>query len=449
MKKERLAIVGGGLVGSLWAVYLAKKGHDVHVFDRRSDIRQVKIVQGKSINLALSERGWRGLKGAGIETEINKVALPMTGRLMHSIQGEITYQPYGKEGQAIYSVSRGLLNQTLLKCADEFENVSLYFDHTCKDIQLDTNTIIFQDTKSNTTKEFQFDRIFGTDGAFSAVRSRLQRLDRFDYSQEYLSHGYKELEIPPSANGDYQMDPNGLHIWPRGEFMMIALPNPDRSFTCTLFMAFEGKDAFENLHADEEIMAFFNKYFGDAVPLMPELLADYRNNPTASLVMTRCNPWHYQDKICLMGDAAHAIVPFYGQGMNAGFEDCTVLSELMDTYEDNWNEMFKEYTRLRKPAGDAILQLALRNYIEMRDKTADERFLLQKKIEARFSAKYPHLWMPLYSQVSFSHIPYAEALQNGIEQDEIMKKVMDRPDIFEIWDSEEVETNILRLVNNN
>jgi kynurenine 3-monooxygenase len=449
MKKQRLAIVGGGLVGSLWAVYLAKKGHEVHVFDRRSDIRKVKIVQGKSINLALSERGWKGLKGAGIEAEINKVALPMTGRLMHSVQGEITYQPYGKEGQAIYSVSRGLLNQTLLKCADEFENVSLYFDHTCKDLQLDTNTIVFQDTQNNTTKELQFDRIFGTDGAFSAVRARLQRLDRFDYSQEYLSHGYKELEIPPSANGDFQMDPNGLHIWPRGEFMMIALPNPDRSFTCTLFMAYEGKDAFENLNTDEEIMTFFNKYFGDAVPLMPELLQDFRNNPTASLVMTKCNPWHYQDKICLMGDAAHAIVPFYGQGMNAGFEDCTVLSQLMDQHGDNWSEMFQEYTRLRKPAGDAILQLALRNYIEMRDKTADERFLLQKKIEARFSAKYPDLWLPLYSQVSFSHIPYADALQNGIEQDEIMKKVMDRPDIFEVWDSEEIETNILRLVNNN
>lgn len=449
MKKERLAIVGGGLVGSLWAVYLAKKGHEVHVFDRRSDIRKVKIVQGKSINLALSERGWKGLKGAGIEAEINKVALPMTGRLMHSVQGEITYQPYGKEGQAIYSVSRGLLNQTLLKCADEFENVTLYFDHTCKDLQLDTNTIVFQDTHQNTTKELQFDRIFGTDGAFSAVRARLQRLDRFDYSQEYLSHGYKELEIPPSASGDFQMDPNGLHIWPRGEFMMIALPNPDRSFTCTLFMAFEGKDAFENLHTDEEIMAFFNKYFADAVPLMPELLQDFRNNPTASLVMTKCNPWHYQDKICLMGDAAHAIVPFYGQGMNAGFEDCTVLSQLMDEFGDDWTGMFKAYTRLRKPAGDAILQLALRNYIEMRDKTADERFLLQKKIEARFSAKYPDLWLPLYSQVSFSHIPYAEALQNGIEQDEIMKKVMDRPDIFDIWDSEEIETNILRLVNNN
>ncbi|MFN6379643.1 MAG: FAD-dependent oxidoreductase [Flavobacteriales bacterium] len=449
MKKERLAIVGGGLVGSLWAVYLAKKGHDVHVFDRRSDIRKVKIVQGKSINLALSERGWKGLKGAGIEAEINKVALPMTGRLMHSVQGEITYQPYGKEGQAIYSVSRGLLNQTLLKCADEFENVSLYFDHTCKDLQLDTNTIVFQDTQNNTTKELQFDRIFGTDGAFSAVRARLQRLDRFDYSQEYLSHGYKELEIPPSATGDYQMDPNGLHIWPRGEFMMIALPNPDRSFTCTLFMAFEGKDAFENLNTDDEIIAFFNKYFADAVPLMPELLQDFRNNPTASLVMTKCNPWHYQDKICLMGDAAHAIVPFYGQGMNAGFEDCTVLSQLMDEFGSDWTGMFKEYTRLRKPAGDAILQLALRNYIEMRDKTADERFLLQKKIEARFSAKYPDLWLPLYSQISFSHIPYAEALQNGIEQDEIMKKVMDRPDIFDIWDSEEIETNILRLVNNN
>lgn len=228
--------------------------------------------------------------------------------------------------------------------------------------------------------------------------------------------------------------------------MMIALPNPDGSFTCTLFMAFEGKDAFEHLTDADSVRAFFNKHFADAVPLMPELVEDFFNNPTASLVMVKCNPWHYQDKICIMGDAAHAIVPFYGQGMNCGFEDCTELNILMDKFSGDWSTIFSEYTKLRKPNGDAILELALRNYIEMRDKTADKDFLLQKKIEARFSAKHPDKWIPLYSQVSFSHIPYAEALANGIRQDEIMKTVMNRPDIEQIWDSEEVENHILQLI---
>jgi kynurenine 3-monooxygenase len=446
MKKEKVAIVGAGLVGSLWAVYLAKRGFDVHVFDRRPDIRKVKIIQGKSINLALSERGWKGLIGAGIEEEIKKVALPMAGRKMHSVSGELNYQQYGKEGEAIYSVSRGLLNQTLVHCAAKFENVSIYFDHVCKDLDVKTNTLEFENPQTGEITCHQFDRIFGTDGAFSAVRNRMQRLDRFNYSQEYLSHGYKELEIPPTADGKHVMDPTCLHIWPRGEFMMIALPNPDGSFTCTLFMAFEGKDAFEHLTDENSVRAFFNKYFADAVPLMPELVEDFFNNPTASLVMVKCNPWHYQDKICLMGDAAHAIVPFYGQGMNCGFEDCTDLNILMDNFAGDWSTIFAEYTKIRKPNGDAILELALRNYIEMRDKTADKDFLLQKKIEARFSAKYPEKWIPLYSQVSFSHIPYSEALANGIRQDEIMKTVMNRPDIEQVWDSEEVEKHILQLI---
>jgi kynurenine 3-monooxygenase len=446
MKKEKVAIVGAGLVGSLWAVYLAKRGFDVHVFDRRPDIRKVKIIQGKSINLALSERGWKGLIGAGIEEEIKKVALPMAGRKMHAVSGDLNYQQYGKEGEAIYSVSRGLLNQTLVHCAAKFENVSIYFDHVCRDLDIKTNTIEFENPQTGEVTAHQFDRIFGTDGAFSAVRNRMQRLDRFNYSQEYLSHGYKELEIPPTADGKHVMDPNCLHIWPRGEFMMIALPNPDGSFTCTLFMAFEGKDAFEHLTDETSVRAFFNKHFPDAVPLMPELVEDFFNNPTSSLVMVKCNPWHYQDKICLMGDAAHAIVPFYGQGMNCGFEDCTELNNLMGEFEGNWSTIFEEYTKLRKPNGDAILELALRNYIEMRDKTADKDFLLQKKIEAKFSSKYPDKWIPLYSQVSFSHIPYAQALANGIRQDEIMKVVMNRPDIEQVWDSEEVEKHILELI---
>lgn len=446
MNKKKIAVIGAGLVGSLWAIYLSKRGHEVHVFDRRPDIRKLKIVQGKSINLALSDRGWRGLQGAGIEDDIRKVALPMSGRLMHAVDGTLTYQPYGKEGQAIYSVSRGLLNQTLIHCADRAENVSLVFDQTCVDVDLKKNEISFL---RNDTKEIlkeKFDHIFGTDGAFSAVKSKLTRQDRFDYSQAYLDHGYKELEIPANADGTHKMRVDCLHIWPRGEFMMIALPNVDGSFTCTLFIAFEGKNSLANLKSPEAVKDFFKTNFQDAMEMMPELTDDFFANPDASLVMTKCYPWHFEDKVCLLGDAAHAIVPFYGQGMNAGFEDCTVLNRLMNEHADDFAKIFPAFTKERKPAGDAILELALRNYIEMRDKTGDADFLLQKKIEARFSAKHPDKWIPLYSQVTFSHIPYHEALRNGDMQQNIMDKVMSRSDIENVWDSDEVEQEILSML---
>lgn len=446
MEKKRVAIVGAGLVGSLWAVYMAKRGYEVKVFDRRPDIRKLKIVQGKSINLALSHRGWRGLEGAGIADTIRKVAIPMHGRMMHAVSGELTYQPYGKEGQAIYSVSRGLLNQTLMQCASEHANVSFAFQHRCKDVALETNTVSFYDELNKQEVNESFDLVFGTDGAFSAVRSRLTRLDRYDYSQSYLDHGYKELEIPAGPDGTHQLDRNCLHIWPRGEFMMIALPNIDGSFTCTLFIPFEGKHALEHLKTPKAVEAFFLEHFPDAVPMMPELTSDFFANPDASLVMTKCYPWHYSDKVCLMGDAAHAIVPFYGQGMNAGFEDCTYLNQLIDEYGNDFGKVFPEFTKLRKPAGDAILELALANYIEMRDKTADKEFLLQKKIESHFSKKHPHLWVSLYEQVSFSHTPYQDALRNGSRQQGIMDQVMSIPDIESKWDSQEVEQKMLSLL---
>lgn len=441
---KRIAIVGAGLVGSLWAVYMARKGYSVKLFDRRPDIRKMRVVQGKSINLALSDRGWRALKGAGIYDEIRKVALPMTGRLMHALDGTLTYQPYGKEGQAIYSVSRGVLNQTLLDCADKYDNVELAFNLRCTDIDLDNTTLHFHDEINHQEVNERFDHIFGTDGAFSAVRTRMTKLDRFDYSQTYLDHGYKELEIPANEDGSHRMRNDCLHIWPRGEFMMIALPNLDGSFTCTLFIPFEGKNSLENLETPEAVTAFFNKHFPDAVGMMPELTEDFFANPNASLVMTKCYPWNYQDTVCLLGDAAHAIVPFYGQGMNAGFEDCTVMSQMMDEYNHDFAKIFPAFTKVRKPAGDAILELALRNYIEMRDLTADSVFLLQKKIEARFSSKYPDKWIPLYSQVTFSHIPYQEALANGDKQQRIMDKIMALPDIESKWDSDEVEQLILQ-----
>lgn len=445
MSKEHIAIIGAGLVGGLLGVYLARRGYKVSIYDRRGDIRKMKIVQGRSINLALSDRGWLGLERAGLTEQIRKVALPMSGRLVHDLKGNVTYQPYGKEGQAIYSVSRGLLNQELLHAAASFDNVSMYFNHRCADMDLESNEVEFE-LEDGSRKREKFDRVLGTDGAFSAVRMRMMKQDRFDYSQSYLTHGYKELEIPANADGTHRMRADGLHIWPREEFMMIALPNPDGSFTCTIFMAFDGKEAFNNLKSDADIMAYFERNFPDAIPLMPTLLEDFKTNPTASLVMVKCAPWNYKDKSVILGDAAHAIVPFYGQGMNSGFEDCRVLNELLDEHNDNWTAVMPAFFEARKPAADAILELALRNYIEMRDLTADPKFILQKKIEAHFSKKHPEKWIPLYSQVSFSHTPYHEALANGDRQHRIMQRILQMPDVAAKWDSEEVEQAMLEAL---
>lgn len=443
MTPQRIAIAGAGLVGSLLALLLARKGHHVSLYERRGDPRKKGFIGGRSINLALSDRGWRALEMAGAAEAVRKVAIPMHGRIMHSVDGQLTFQPYGKEGQAIYSVPRGGLNKVLIELADELPNVQVFFDHSVRDIDLETGTLHLHHTGEDRHVEEVFDRIFGTDGAFSAVRSRLMRTDRFNYEQRYLSHGYKELEIPANADGSHKLETNALHIWPRGAYMLIALPNPDGSFTLTLFFPFEGEPSFSSLNSDARIKEFFEANFADALPLMPDYLQDYHENPSSSLVMISCEPWNHSDKVCLLGDASHAIVPFYGQGMNSGFEDCSVLMDLMEDYGDDWAGLFSAFSKKRKPEADAIRELALRNYIEMRDKTADPRFLLQKKIEARFSDRHPDKWIPLYTQVTFSHIPYDVALRNGERQDAIMQRVMNRPDIAEVWDSEAIEQAIL------
>jgi len=445
-KNQKIAIIGGGLVGSLLSLYMAKRGFQVDIFERRSDPRARGFIGGRSINLALSDRGWKALEGVGMAEKVKSMAIPMVQRIMHAQDGEITYQRYGKDDQAIFSVPRGPLNLMLLERADQHPNVSLHFEEQCKDIDLDSNKITFLKGKNKTEHREHYDRIFGTDGAFSAVRSRLMKTDRFNYQQTYLTHGYKELEIPPGKDGDFQLDPNALHIWPRGEYMMIALPNPDKSFTCTLFFPFEGNPSFASVQTREEAEAFFKEQFADAIPLMPHFLEDYEKNPTSSLVTISSYPWNNEDKILLLGDASHAIVPFYGQGMNSGFEDCTVFNDIFEDCNGNWTEVFPEFSKKRFPEAEAIKELALRNYIEMRDKTADPEFLLQKKIERKFADQHPDLWMPLYSQVTFSHIPYDQALSKGIEQNEIMKSVMDRPDIHECWNEPEIMENILKAV---
>jgi kynurenine 3-monooxygenase len=444
--QKNITVVGAGLVGSLVSIYLAKRGHKVDIYERRQDMRKADIIAGRSINLALSDRGWRGLEGVGIADEIKKIAIPMYGRSIHMKDGSSTYQAYGKDNQAIYSVSRGGINMRLMDLAEQQPNVTLHFEERCDKLDRKKNELSFFNTSTNKSTDVKSDIILGSDGAFSAVRTQMQfQSDRFDYQQFYIDAGYKELVIPAGPNGEHLIEKNCLHIWPRGSFMMIALPNMDGSFTCTLFFQMEGKVSFDTIKTKEEVMAFFKQEFPDAVPLMPTLIEDWMTNPTSSLVTVKCKPWVWDEKIALIGDAAHAIVPFYGQGMNCGFEDCVVLNELMDKHGDLNGACLKEYETLRKPDGDAIADLAIANFIEMRDKTADKTFLLQKKIEAHFSAKHPEKWIPLYSMVTYSpHIRYSEALVNGNKQQAIMDKIMAMPDIEAKWDSAEVENAILK-----
>jgi kynurenine 3-monooxygenase len=444
--KEHAVVVGGGLVGSLLAVLLAKRGQSVSVFERRPDIRQKEIQGGRSINLALSDRGWKALRLADMEDAIRSIAIPMYSRCMHDKQGNITYQPYGRDGEAIYSVSRGELNKQLLLKAASYSDVLLHFNKRCLDIDPDARTLAFEDTHSGEEMRIGANRIYGTDGAFSAVRNRLQRLDRFNFSQTYMTHGYKELIIPARADGSHRLDKNALHIWPRGQFMLIALANLDGSFTVTLFFPFDGNPSFNTLITGADVRAFFEQTFPDALPLMPTLETDYFENPTSSLCIIRCDPWNYKDHILLLGDAAHAIVPFYGQGMNAGFEDTSELWRLQETYSGDAAKIFPEFARIRKPNGDAIADLALKNYIEMRDLVGDEMFLLRKKIEKKVFELHPDKWIPLYSMVTFSHTPYAEALRIGQKQEKIMDEIMSRPDIVNMWDSPIIITDIISKV---
>ena len=438
-KNKQVVVVGAGLVGSLMSILLAKRGYKVDVYERRSDMRKADIDGGRSINLALSTRGWTALEKAGIKSKIEAVGLPLKQRMMHSLDGKLTPQAYGKEGEAIYSVSRAALNIELMNVADEYENSQFHFNKRCRKVDLRKSVLHFQDQVSNETEEVNTPLILGTDGAFSAIRSTLQRTPRFNYGQHYLAHGYKELTIPPGPDGKHIMDVESLHIWPRGHFMMIALPNLDGSFTCTLFLPFEGEQSFENLNSKENIQAFFNRYFGDAVPLMPSLLTDFNENPTSSLVTIRCNPWNYKDNVLLMGDASHAIVPFYGQGMNSGFEDCTLLDNLIEEKDGIWHEIIDTFNDTRIKDADAIADLALRNFVEMRDLVGDPMFLLRKKIAAHFHIKYPTDFIPVYSMVTFSNIPYSEALAESKAQDQLFEKILAIENIEDKWDTDEVD----------
>ena len=342
-------------------------------------MRKEKLSAGKSINLALSVRGWKAFKKVGVEKEIESIAIPMYGRIMHSQKGELTYQPYGQEGQAIYSVSRGGINCKMMDIAENHGNATILFNCKCTNVDTKNGIVYYVDSVTGESKEIKSDVVFAADGAFSAVRyNTLQKVDRFNFNQMYIEDGYREILLPANDDSSYKLDKSALHIWPRGRFMMIALPNEDGSFTCTLFMPHENHEySFDKLNSKEKVSEFFKKIFPDFYDLVPNISDIWENHPLSSLSIIRCYPWT-KDKVALMGDAAHATVPFYGQGMNSGFEDCTVLSELMDKHGDHWETIFKEYEINRKPDGDALQDLSLDNYYVMRDYVADPQFLLQK-----------------------------------------------------------------------
>lgn len=401
------------MVGSLLTLLLKQKGFNVEVFEKRSDPRKAEVAQGRSINLALSHRGIQPLKQAGIFEKIEPSLIPMRGRMMHNERGELTFQSYGKEDEHINSVSRATLNELLIEEAEK-EGVIFHFSKKCQAIDFESSTIYFEDES-----EANADLIIGSDGAFSSVRQKLQTSDRFNYSQHYIEHGYKELTIEP-INEDFGLEPNYLHIWPRGNYMLIALPNCDKTFTCTLFFPFQGDPSFESLGSDKQVKEFFQKNFKDALNLIPNLVGQFSANPTSSLVTVSCSPWN-KSRTLIIGDAAHAIVPFFGQGMNSGFEDVRLFVELAEKLDFNWDKILPKYANERKKDADAISELALHNFVEMRDHVADSRFLARKKLESELQSAFPKEWIPLYSMVTFSDIPYSEALRLG----KIQKQVID------------------------
>jgi kynurenine 3-monooxygenase len=441
IENKNACIIGAGLVGSLWAVYLSKAGYQVTVFERRQDMRKQKMSAGKSINLALSYRGWNALEKVGISAQIKEIAIPMYGRTMHHKDCTSTYQPYGNDNQAIYSVSRGELNAKLMDIAEENLQTNIYFDQECTKVDTVKGIAYFRNVQTGEETEFHSNLIFAADGAFSAARySSMQKLDRFDFSQKYIADGYREILLPANEDGSPKLATETLHIWPRERFMLIALPNFDGSFTCTLFMPFENHThCFSKLTSKEKVETFFKEVFPDFFEMMPHIAEAWEQHPLASLAIIRCFPWTH-GKLALMGDAAHATVPFFGQGMNAGFEDCSTLWDLMQEPNGSIEEVFSKYQELRKPNTDAMQELSLQNYIVMRDKVADPDFLLLQRVERRINKLFPDKYFPLYSMVSFTNIPYHTALEKGNEQEQRVKEWIEKYRITQSHNDQEIDT---------
>lgn len=448
MQTDKIIIAGAGLAGSLLSVYLAQRGFAVDVYERRRDMRKADISAGRSINLALSTRGIFALEEVGIKDEIMQLAIPMRGRMIHALDGSLTFQPYGKDdSEVIYSVSRGELNMRMMTLAEAHADVRIHFRQRCDGMDFSTGDAFFTDEVSGKNYSVSGSTVIGTDGAGSAVRTAIERLGKFTVTQDFLEHGYKELSIPPAEDGSHRIETNALHIWPRRSFMLIALPNLDGSFTCTLFLQHSGHPGFEQLDTPERIRAFFEAEFPDALPLMPTLIEDFEENPIGQLGTVRCSPWHIGGMAALLGDAAHAIVPFYGQGMNCSFEDCSVLNTCIDKFGPDWERIFHAFQKRRKVNADAIADLALANFIEMRDSVADDRFLLMKKVGLMLEKRFPEYFVPQYAMVTFHRIPYSMALTRGRMQQDILERLTEgltSPDHIDYAKAESLITRTLR-----
>jgi kynurenine 3-monooxygenase len=445
MSRRSFTVVGGGPVGALLAIVLARHGYKVELYEGRPDSRKTSIYQGKSINIALSDRGWTSLDKIGIGADAKQRSIPMYHRAIHDPGGEISQLAYGKEGDAIWSVSRSGINEQLLDIADAEPNITTHFEHRLIDIDFESARTTFR-SASGDELVVQADFAFGADGANSKVRRLAHDLPRFSYSQSYMPQDYIELNIPGNADGTHKLEKNALHIWPRKDFMLIALPNPDGSFTCTLFMNHSGDPSFESLTDRPSVTEFFESNFVDAMDYLERPVDVFLEKTPAPLFLVQVFPWSFNRKVGLIGDAAHAIVPFYGQGMNCGFEDCAELNALIATHNHDWDKIFPAYERARKPNGDAIAELSKRNFVEMSDLSGDKRFQLRKKIEAKFSALYPELWTPLYSMVTFTpELPYAEALRIGDLQNALMNEIMALPGIEDDWDKDYVMQHLHAL----
>jgi kynurenine 3-monooxygenase len=420
---DKITLIGAGLNGPLLAILLMQRGFAVAIYERRPDMRKVRISAGRSINLALSTRGIHALQQAGLWERMRSIIIPMKGRMMHSLAGELTFQPYGKnEAEVINSISRAELNIALINAAEK-QGATIHFNQRCTGYDLKTGAMRVRDeeTGEDTTRETGV--VIGCDGSVSSIRAEMLKLSRFNFSQQYLDYGYKELTIPAGADGKHLLETHALHIWPRGNHMLIALPNIDGTFACILFLPFEGADGFAGLTTRAQVIQFFESRFPDAAPLMPQVAENYFANPTGAMVTIKCSPWHVEGRALLLGDAVHAIVPFFGQGINCGFEDCTCLVELLDRHGADWQRVFAEFEKERKVNTDAIADLAVENFTEMRDRVADSRFLFRKKVELALEAKYPQLFVPKYAMVTFHRIPYSVAQARGVVQDRMLAEL--------------------------
>ncbi len=424
--EQTITLIGAGLVGSLLAVFLARKGIRVDIYERRPDMRKETISAGRSINLALANRGIYPLEQAGLMAKIRPMLTTMKGRMVHDLEGSQNFQSYGqKPEEVIYSISRGDLNCICMDAAEQTGLVNIYFNQVCEAVDLENNHIVLQHSITSGEIQIEFNRVIGTDGSASAVRKAIHKVESIQHDILDLGHCYKELHIPPDENGNFQIDPDSLHIWPRGGFMMIALPNRDASFTVTLFMPKEGEISFDTLDTSDKLNDFFLTYFKTALPLLPNLAEEFFDNPTGNLATVKCSPWYYKDKALLLGDAAHAVVPFHGQGMNCGFEDAQDLSAtidliLSDNNKVDWQTIFETVDKNRKINGDAIADMAIENYVTMRDSVRDEVFLLKSALAFELEKRFPDYFCPRYSMVMFHRLPYAEAKSRGQIQEQIL-----------------------------